>query len=213
LDPSQATVETELLAIRAFARSLHALQDFYAHTNFIELGGAAVLDATFGPFPNLAPYSTLPGAGFVVVEGRKPRRAALTRDEEAPYPKSAEVRAKLTKTWAPGLISGTVDYESGDFCPASVAMSHEELNKDKSTNVDRSAQYEAAKTLAILQTEHEWCRLRALTRAQWGDAGTARLDTWVAPGAAPPACDGGRPGPKPAPGPPPPPHVKNAPPP
>lgn len=204
LDPSNATVETDLLAIRAFGRSLHAVQDFYAHTNFVELGGAALLDATFGPFPNLTPYSTLPGTGFVIVQGSKPPRAALTRDDDAAYPGSARVRAKLAKTWASGLISGTVDYEPGNFCPASVAMSHDELNKDKSTNVERSAQYEAAKTLAILQTEHEWCRLRALTRAQWGNAGTARLDTWVATDAAAPACEEGRPHPKPAPAPPPP---------
>jgi hypothetical protein len=82
-----------------------------------------------------------------------------------------------------------VDYEEGDFCPPSVAMTHDELNKDKSTNLGRSQQHEAAKSLAILQTEHEWCRLRALTQVQWGDAGVARLETWVAAGAAAPACE------------------------
>jgi hypothetical protein len=68
-------------------------------------------------------------------------------------------------------------------------MTHEELNKDKSTNVGREQQHEAAKALAILQTEHEWCRLRALTRDAWGDAGVARLDAWVAPDTAPPSCE------------------------
>ena len=68
-------------------------------------------------------------------------------------------------------------------------MTHEELNKDKSTNLGRSQQYEAAKSLAILQTEHEWCRLRALTRASWGDEGVARLDSWVTAGASVPACE------------------------
>ena len=67
-------------------------------------------------------------------------------------------------------------------------MTHEELNKDKSSNVGREQQYEAAEALAILQTEHEWCRLTELTRATWGDAGTARLSTWIAPGATTPAC-------------------------
>jgi hypothetical protein len=68
-------------------------------------------------------------------------------------------------------------------------MTHEELNKDKSTNVGRSEQYEAAKALAILQTEHEWCRLRELTRTKWGTAGVARLDSWVAAGAVGPTCE------------------------
>lgn len=188
LDPA-APLSTEPLAIGAFGRSLHAVQDFYAHTNWIELGGDVLVDDSLSAFPTLSPYSTIASTGFVVVQGNKPKHAALTRDETAAYPTSAIVTAKLDKARGPGLISGTVDYEAGDFCPASVAMSHEQLNKDKSTNVGRSQQYEAAKSLAILQTEHEWCRLRALTRSQWGDAGVARLDGWVAAEAVQPACD------------------------
>lgn len=188
LDPSTATPEADLLAIRAFGRSLHALQDFYAHTNWVELGGDVLVDGSLDAFPTLSPYSPIPSSGFVVVQGRKPKHAALTRNEDAAYPTNAVVSVKLGRKRAPGLISGTVDYEEGNFCPAPVAMTHEELNKDKSTNVGRSEQYEAAKALAILQTEHEWCRLRALTQAEWGDAGVARLDAWVAAGAVAPAC-------------------------
>jgi hypothetical protein len=189
LDPSVVTPEGDLLAIRSFGRSLHALQDFYAHSNWIELGGEVLVDSSLGAFPMLSPYSTIASSGFVVVQGSKPKHSALTRDDDAPYPTSAIVTVKLNKTRAPGLISGTVDYEPGNFCPASVAMTHEELSKDKSSNVGRVQQYEAAKALAILQTEHEWCRLRELTRTAWGDLGVARLDTWVAEGAVAPACD------------------------
>lgn len=188
LDPSTASPTTDLAAIRAFGRSLHALQDFYAHTNWVELGGEVLVDASLGAFPTLSPYSKIPSSGFLVVQGAKPAHAALSRDEDAPYPQSAIVKAKVGKRWAPGLISGTVDYEEGNFCPNSVAMSHDELNKDKSS-VGRTQQYEAAKALAVLQTEHEWCRLRALTRAEWGDAGVARLDGWIAVGATAPTCD------------------------
>lgn len=184
LDPSAVTPEADLAAIRAFARSLHALQDFYAHTNWIELGGNTLVDSSLGAFPTLSPYATVPASGFVVVQGPKPKHAALSRDESAPYPASAIVRVKIGHMRAPGLISGTVDYEEGNFCPDSVAMTHEELNKDKSSNVGRVEQYEAAKALATLQTEHEWCRLRELTRVRWGEAGVARLDSWVT-GAAP----------------------------
>jgi hypothetical protein len=189
LNPSSSTPEANLLAIRAFARSLHAVQDFYAHTNWIELGGEVLVDRSLGAFPTLAPYSTVATSGFVVVQGEKPKRAALTRDDDAPYPANAVVNVKLDKSRAPGLISGTVDYEPGDFCPRSVAMSHDELNKDKTSLADRVKQYEAAKSLAILQTEHEWCRLRQLTRNAWGELGVARLDALVVPGASAPACD------------------------
>ncbi|HEY6080746.1 MAG TPA: hypothetical protein VIW29_18150 [Polyangiaceae bacterium] len=189
LNPASSGPEADVLAVRAFARSLHALQDFYAHTNWIELGGEALIDASLTAFPALTPYATVPSTGFILVQGSKPKRAAVTRDEAAPYPESAIVTVKLSKAaHAPGLISGTVDYEPGDFCPAAVAMTHDELNKDKSSNPGRVAQYEAAKSLAILQTRHEWCRLVALTEASWGEAGTARLATWVAGGQTPPDC-------------------------
>jgi hypothetical protein len=188
LDPAGLPIESDALAIRAFARSLHALQDFYAHSNWIELGGETLVDSSLEPFPSLDPYSTIPSSGFVVIQGRKPKHASLSRDETASYPASAIVSAKVGKVRAPGLISGTVDYEEGNYCPDSVAMTHEELNKDKSTNVGRTAQYEAAKALAILQTEHEWCRLHALTGAAWGEAGLARLNAWVAEGEIAPSC-------------------------
>jgi len=187
LDPS-APPESDLLAIRAFGHALHAVQDFYAHTNWIELGGDVLVDRTLGSFPTLSPYSTVPSSGFVVVQGTKPKRAAVTRDDDAPYPESAVVTVKLDSRRALGLISGTVDYEPGDYCPPSIAMTHAELNKDTSTTAGRTSQYESAKALAILQTGHEWCRLRELTRAQWGDAGVARLDAWLAAGATPLAC-------------------------
>jgi hypothetical protein len=190
LNPSVATPEADLAAVRAFGRSLHAVQDFYAHTNWVELGGTALVDSSLAAFPTLSPYSTIATSGFVVIQGNKPKRAALTRDERAPYPANAVVTVKLDKKpRAFGLISGTVDYEAGNFCPDSVAMTHEELNKDKSSLADRLEQHEAAKTLAVLQTEHEWCRLRALTRSAWGEAGVARLDALVAVGQTPPACE------------------------
>ncbi|HEX2670601.1 MAG TPA: hypothetical protein VHM25_07015 [Polyangiaceae bacterium] len=189
LDPGVSTPEAELLAIRAFARSLHAVQDFYAHSNWIELGGQVLVDRSLGAFPTLGPYSTVPSSGFVVVQGDKPKRAALSRNDDARYPANAIVTLKLDKNRAPALISGTVDYEPGNFCPPSVAMTHDELNKDKSTLPGRENQYEAAKSLAILQTEHEWCRLRELMRSAWGEPGVARLDAWVAEGASAPACE------------------------
>jgi hypothetical protein len=189
LDPVVAGPEADALAIRAFGRSLHAVQDFYAHTNWVELGGEALVDSSLGAFPQLEPYSPIASSGFVVIEGRKPKRAALSRDGAAPYPTSAVVTVKLPKaSRAPGLISGTVDYEPGNACPTSVAMTHEDLNKDKSSNAGRSQQYEAARTLAILQTQHEWCRLVALTQSAWGDAGSAHLATWIADAASPPDC-------------------------
>jgi len=46
-----------------------------------------------------------------------------------------------------------------------------------------------ARSLATLQTRHEWCRLGALVEDAWGDAGTAGLDSWVDPAAVQLDCD------------------------
>jgi hypothetical protein len=130
----------------------------------------------------------VPSTGFVVVQGKKPRGAALTREDDAPYPENALVTYRTSRTKAPGLISGTVDYEPGDDCPDSVAMTHAELNKDKSTIAGRETQFEAAKALAIQQTRHEWCRLTALTTKAYGDAGSVRLQAWVGDSTTEPNC-------------------------
>jgi hypothetical protein len=189
LNPASPGPETELVALRAFGRSLHAVQDFYAHTNWVESGATELVDTALTAFPALEPYAAIASSGFVIVQGPKPRKAAITRDEEAAYPDNAVVTVRLNKRApAPGLISGTVDYEEGNLCPNAVAMTHEELNKDKASNLGRTAQYEAAKAFAISQTRHEWCRLMALTHSAWGEAGTAQLATWVADSASPPDC-------------------------
>src|SRR5688572_23328965 len=90
LDPSRASPENDALAMRAFARSLHALQDFYAHTNWVELGGETLVDASLAPFPSFEPYAPVPSTGFIVVQGPKPKRAALTRKRRSPSAASAD---------------------------------------------------------------------------------------------------------------------------
>ena len=177
----------EVAAIPAFGRALHAAQDFYAHSNWVELGGTGLVDDSLTAFATLTGYSTIPTSGFVVVQGRRPK-TSVTGDDNAGYPTSAIVTVKVGEQKRPGLISGTVDYEPGNDCPPSASMTHSELNKDRITNPGRESQFLAAKALATMQTTHEWCRLSELVRVAWGDAGTARLSTWVASNALLPDC-------------------------
>lgn len=188
LGPGMALLDGDALAMLAFSRSLHAVQDFYAHTNWVELGGDVLVDRSLTAFPALEPYSAIPSTGFIVVQGDKPRQTAVVRDADAPYPEYAVVTVRRQRTTAHGLVSGTVHYEPGDYCPAPVAMTHDELSKDKTTLSDRTAQHLAAKSLAIQQTRHEWCRLNQLARDAWGDAGAARLAAWVADPSSAPDC-------------------------
>ncbi|WP_437970553.1 hypothetical protein WMF04_15255 [Sorangium sp. So ce260] len=188
LGPGIALLDGDALAMLAFSRSLHAVQDFYAHTNWVELGGDALVDRSLTAFPALRPYSAIPSTGFIVVQGAKPRHTAVARDADAPYPEYAVVTVRNRRTTAYGLVSGTVHYEPGDYCPPPVAMTHDELSKDKTSLLDRTEQHLAAKSLAIQQTRHEWCRLNQLVHDAWGDAGTARLAAWVADPSAAPDC-------------------------
>ncbi|WP_437337935.1 hypothetical protein [Sorangium sp. So ce394] len=188
LGPGIPLLDGDARAMLAFGRSLHAVQDFYAHTNWVELGGDVLVDESLTAFPALAPYSAIPSTGFIVVQGDKPKRAAVTRDARAPYPKYAIVTVRVERKKAYGLVSGTVEYEQGDYCPPPVAMTHDELSKDKTSLTDRTAQHLAAKSLAVQQTRHEWCRLNQLAHDAWGDAGTARLAAWVADPSSAPDC-------------------------
>lgn len=188
LNPAADTPETTFAAIAAFARSLHAVQDFYAHTNWVESEAAGLLDESLGEWPELVPYSVLGPANLMVVEGAPPAGTTVSRRANAAYPASAVVEVRRGAERWRGLISGSVDYEPGEYCPARVRMTHEQLNKDRTATAGRTLQHEQAKALATAQTTHEWCRLRALTRARWGEAGEQRLNTWLTPGATPPDC-------------------------
>jgi hypothetical protein len=189
LDPSQASTGTDVAAVAAFGISLHVVQDFYSHSNWVELGAQGLVDDSMAPFPTLSGYDVLDPSGIQVVEGNPPPQTAVYRPVGKPYPDNAIVHVITNGTDRLGLFSGSVDYEPGDKCPIQIRMSHDDLNKDNSMSPGRAAQFKKAKLLAVQQTRHEWCRLLTLTRAAWGDAGEQRLATWVADAAAAPQCD------------------------
>lgn len=185
LDPADPSPEGDAAAIVAFGRALHALQDFYAHSNWVELGATGLVDSSLSSFPTLTGYTQLQPSGVVIVEGEPPAGVKINRRADDPYPGEAVVNVRLPGTKKlPGLISGMVDYEAGNSCPMHAQMTHEELNKDHSDEPGRETQHAQAKALATQQTHHEWCRLVALTQAAWGDAGVARLLAWASDPAA-----------------------------
>ena len=178
-------------AMIELARTLHTLQDFYAHSNWVETGFTSLVDTSTTAFPQMTGYATLTPQGIIVVDGTPPDDWALSRRRGAKYPANAIVYVNVDGQKSYGLISGTVDYEPGNHCPAQVAMTHDELNKDKSTLAVRLAQYETAKSLATQQTRHEWCRLLTMTRAAHGEPGDARMFSWVSDVAAAASCGSG----------------------
>ncbi|MCH8042911.1 MAG: tandem-95 repeat protein, partial [Planctomycetes bacterium] len=165
-------------ASAAFGKILHALQDFYAHSNWVELqdagkiAGKPLIDETNGSFPELKPYSI--HSGVMIVQG----------ENETPFgEKSSWSRDGLIVTVhrdgqpnIPGLITGSVlpvPY-GGDDTPNSIAVSHgglagswllpESLGKDS----DSKPLFNEARELAVEQTRHEFKRLCHLVNAAPG---------------------------------------------
>ena len=52
-------------SIWSLAASLHAAQDFYAHSNWVEQGNVFLMDQSLTAFPALIPYSTVGGLRIV----------------------------------------------------------------------------------------------------------------------------------------------------
>ena len=179
LDPANASPETDAQAIAAFGRWLHTAQDFYSHSNWVESSGRGIVESSLGAWPSWTPYEILSPSGFVLVQGTPPPRTSVTRRDDEPYPEDAIVRVKSAQSQELGVMTGTVDYEPGDFCPPSIAMTHADLNKDKSDIVGRESEFVTAKSLAVEQTHHEWCRLLAMLQVAYGDAGETRVLAWT----------------------------------
>lgn len=186
LNPANDPLTSDAAAFAAFGHAIHTAQDFYAHSNWVELGQTALIDDALTAWSRLSPYSVADSTAVVVVQGAPPAGTAVWRNRGAPYPTSAVVQVQTKSTHTLGVMSGIVDYEEGDSCPPQIAMTHDALNKDHSTY--RVAQHNVAVDLGTQQTAHEWCRLLTMTRAAWGDGGDQRLFGWVEDVAAASQC-------------------------
>jgi hypothetical protein len=183
-----------------FGKVLHAVQDFYSHSNWVDhqsagnIDAEALIDESFGFFPVLEPYSVHSGA--MVVQGA----------DETPFGPSSLWREGNLVFVArdgiryPGIITGTVMIGEDDT-PNNVALSHGglagakfvpgSLAKDSCTTLGFSTCNEheldlhnTARRMATDQTRHEFARLCNLTHDFWGNEGSLRLvNTLVKPDA------------------------------
>lgn len=161
-------------AAAKFGLIMHPIQDFYAHSNWVELNNAnlahGLVDNGLGKWTVLRPYSMI--GNVIIVQGTVPPIGFdLTRNDRI-----VTVTTDLDKF--PGLISGTfTEFGATSFCPDSIAMSHDDLNKDDSSRPF----FQDARNMATDQTRHEWCRLVNLVDQSYGMDGVNFLfDNWVA---------------------------------
>lgn len=178
-----------------FGRLLHTVQDFYAHTNWVEMKRTVLVDQGYSYWTDIPSFSLNTGDNQVFsFEVQK-----NSKTNELVYSKFANkvIRVKLGDNNYKdiGLISGTYGEPEENKCLPGASVPHgssvgpyfsfadnEKLNKPDALNKDHPKQngHAVARDLAVKQTEHEFCRLVELTRTQWGPDGVDIIyKNWV----------------------------------
>jgi hypothetical protein len=161
-----------------FGLLLHPVQDFYAHSNWVELGRKDLIDNNDDKWTVLKPFQEYKGIIIVQGDDEDDNDDDNKADIHMDYTLSRTGKVVYVSSQSyenrPGLIS-TV-YESSNYCPEDIALDHDTLNKDIP---DRDG-YPQARALAVAQTIHEWCRLLNLVELNDGQAGVQLIfDSWV----------------------------------
>jgi hypothetical protein len=161
-----------------FGLLLHPVQDFYAHSNWVELERKDLIDTNDGKWTVLKPFQEYKGIIIVQGEDEDDDNNNNKDDIHIDYTLSRTGKVVYVSSQSyenrPGLISGV--YGSTNNCPEDIALDHDTLNKDIPDRVG----YPQARVLAEAQTIHEWCRLLNLVELSHGQAGVQLLfDSWV----------------------------------
>ena len=167
--------DNPIKAASTFGEMLHTVQDFYSHSNWVELDQPNIVDSGLGMWKTIGSWVPLPGTQVPigkVVTIEEPVKAGWSVNNmglgSIPIPKVKDPQGNMYI----GLISHAREtYKFGDHCPGAVQKwNHDQLNKDGDTPRKYAGQiYETmhsrAKDLAKTQTAHEWCRYLNLLKS------------------------------------------------
>lgn len=175
------------VAIDGWAWGLHAAQDFYSHSNWIEMGFTDWRDRDNLIDSRLQSWVELPSNWGVVrgdilaAQDDPPSGRSVTRPAGSFVPTVVKPNGQRFRL----LISGHTDISPPfNSCPdtAAARIHHDTLNKDNITRPN----YAKARDMAIAQTRHEWCRLLHLSEDAYGFPATSvMMGLMVRPGASP----------------------------
>jgi hypothetical protein len=160
-----------------FGLLLHPVQDFYAHSNWIELGRNDLVESSSdSKWPVLKPFQEYKGIIIVQVgeehKGKHydiPNGYTLDRDGKVIY-------VSTSNGTYPGLISATTSEYNANYPSEDISIAHYEINKDSESREG----YDEVRALAEAQTINEWCRLQNLVKQSHGQDGVQLLiNSWV----------------------------------
>ena len=165
------------LAMRNWASILHAAQDFYAHSNWIELGFTdpvrQLFDVRRGPWREFTGEWEVAREDVRTTQGLAPPGFRVLSSSTARVPRLADALGNRYRV----LLSGENSNPTED-CPSvresdsnvdDLGIHHDTLNKD---DIGRRGHLDAVR-MAKGQSRHEWCRLLHLTFADVGLAHVA----------------------------------------
>jgi hypothetical protein len=180
---SLLTLDPSLSAYR-FGELLHPVQDFYSHSNWVEIGKDRIVENGTGYYwTAFVGWQPLFSADDVlVVQGDLPDGWSMTSDVVPIITSPSFTGQKI------GLFThGREAIKLGDDCPSETQdWNHDQLNKDD-PNPDKYAGdlskypgfHVKAKSLAVSQTAHEWCRLLSLLDLQGSSNAKKLFDAWA----------------------------------
>jgi hypothetical protein len=163
---------------KTFGLLLHPVQDFYAHSNWVELGRKDLVESNSDrKWPVLKPFEEY--KGIIILQRGDDGNKGEHYDIPDGYtldPDGKVVYISTSDGTYPGLISATSP-EYNNTCPhEDISIAHHEINKDSETREG----YDKARALAEAQTINEWCRLQNLVEQSHGhDVVQLLINNWV----------------------------------
>src|SRR4029079_16630919 len=115
LYPNLESSPNIIKAANLFGMLLHTSQDFYSHSNWVELGRSDIIDESLEKWVILEPYTSVKNSNILVIQGNHiPHEYKLKRDFGS--------KVVIVNGSQMGLISGMAGSTTG--CPLSIALGH-----------------------------------------------------------------------------------------
>jgi hypothetical protein len=167
-------------ALSRWADILHASQDFYAHSNWVELGfvhpETDLFDVGTSAWREISDDWTQIRDDVMTTQKLLPSDWVETGDITDRVPLIRTADGKFFRVLVSGIVTKWGFSNPKQPCPrrtplggGNVSMDHDDLNKDNA----RRPGHKLAAAMAVGQTRHEWCRMLRMTFDKGGSPAVA----------------------------------------